>query len=330
MQKDNRYDFTNRKFLVTGCAGFIGFSTSRKLLDVGATVIGIDNLNDYYDVRLKKKRLEILNEYKNFTFYNIDISSSDNLNKLFEDNEFEFVINLAAQAGVRYSIENPEAFIRSNINGFFNILEACRKHPIKKLIYASSSSVYGGSSNYPYSPKENVNRPESLYAATKISNELMAHSYYKVFGLSSAGLRFFTVYGPWGRPDMAYYLFTEGISRGNPINVFNQGNMERDYTYIDDIVDGILRVIKNRSHKSYDIYNLGNNKPVKLLDFIRMLEKIVGKKAILNYMDMQPGDVVKTAADLSESIDELGYNPKVGIEEGLTEFYNWYREYKKE
>ncbi len=219
---------------------------------------------------------------------------------------------------------NPRAFIDSNINGFFNILEACRKYPVKRLIYASSSSVYGGSVNYPYSPSDNVNKPVSLYAATKLSNELMAHSYYSVFGIPSTGLRFFTVYGPWGRPDMAYYLFTDGIINERPINVFNNGEMERDYTFIDDIVDGIIKVIERRNVSSYDIYNLGNNKPVKLMDFICYLEKIIGKKAIINHMGMQPGDVVKTVADISKSVDEIGYNPSVPIEDGLSAFFDWY------
>ncbi|MBN2883457.1 MAG: SDR family NAD(P)-dependent oxidoreductase [Clostridia bacterium] len=313
--------------LVTGCAGFIGFNVSKRLLELGLKVTGIDNLNDYYNVSLKEARLNLLKKYDKFIFHKADISEASVVNDLISEGKFDYVINLAAQAGVRYSIENPKAFIDSNITGFFNILEACRKHPVKRLIYASSSSVYGGSTNYPYSAEENVNKPVSLYAATKISNELMAHSYYSVYGLPSTGLRFFTVYGPWGRPDMAYYLFTDGIVKGKPINIYNHGEMERDYTYIDDIVDGITKVIEYRDSESYDIYNLGNNKPVKLMDFIGILEKSIGKKAIINSMDMQPGDVIKTAADISKSMEELKFNPSVPIEEGIAKFVDWYYEF---
>lgn len=321
---DSKFKFGGVNILVTGCAGFIGHGTAAKLLELGAKVTGLDNLNNYYDVRIKEARLGMLLEHSNFGFVRGDIADKRDVFDVFEANSFDFVINMAAQAGVRYSIQNPQAFIDSNITGFFNILEACRQYPVKRLIYASSSSVYGGSANYPYSPEENVNRPASLYAATKISNELMAHSYYKVFNLASTGLRFFTVYGPWGRPDMAYYIFTDSISKGQPINVFNNGRMERDFTYIDDIVDGIIGVIANRLESSYDIYNLGNNKPVKLMDFISMLENIIGKKAEINMMDMQPGDVVKTAADIEKSIAELGYSPSVPLREGLARFVDWH------
>jgi UDP-glucuronate 4-epimerase len=324
----NEFDRRNR-ILVTGAAGFIGFNVCKRLLDSGIVVTGVDNLNGYYSITLKEARLEQLKKYNNFEFIKMDISDGTFVKKIFEAGAFDYVINLAAQAGVRYSIENPQAFIDSNITGFFNILEACRKHPVKRLIYASSSSVYGGSTNYPYSAEENVNRPVSLYAATKLSNELMAHSYYSVYGLPSTGLRFFTVYGPWGRPDMAYYLFTDGIVNGKPINVYNHGKMERDYTYIDDIVDGIIKVIEHRDLASYDIYNLGNNRPIKLMDFIGILEKTIGKKAIVNGMGMQPGDVIKTAADISKSVEELNYKPSVPIEEGIGKFVDWYFEFNR-
>jgi len=314
--------------LLTGCAGFIGFSTAKKLLEEDVKVLGLDNMNDYYDVSLKKARLRQLEAYDSFSFIRGDIADKKTVDDIFLNNQFDYVINLAAQAGVRYSIENPQVFIDCNITGFFNILEACRHNPIKRLIYASSSSVYGGSTNYPYSLGENVNSPVSLYAATKLANELMAHSYYEVFGLPSTGLRFFTVYGPWGRPDMAYFLFTKGIMESSTINVFNHGKMERDFTYIDDIVDGILRVIVNREKKSCDIYNLGNSSPVKLMDFIKVLEDVIGKKAVINHMGMQPGDVVKTAADISRSTEDLGYIPKTSIETGLHRFVEWYREYE--
>lgn len=328
MERQKEQIYKDLRVLVTGCAGFIGFGVCRRLLEFGAIITGIDNLNDYYSVSLKRARLGVLASHDRFVFHEMDISDARWIRVILSDDPFDYVINLAAQAGVRYSIENPGAFVESNLLGFFNILEGCRIGGVKRLIYASSSSVYGGSTSYPYSPFENVNRPESFYAATKIANELMAHSYYRVHGLASTGLRFFTVYGPWGRPDMAYWLFTEGILKGKPLNVFNNGMMERDYTYIDDIVDGIMGVIEYRESPSYDIYNLGNNKPANLLDFISLLEEIIGKKAVLSHMGMQPGDVIKTAADIGTAKSDLGYNPEVSLRDGLERFVRWYIEYQ--
>ncbi|UYP01438.1 NAD-dependent epimerase [Oceanotoga sp. DSM 15011] len=331
------------KILVTGGAGFIGFHLSNLLLKNGYNVIGIDNLNNYYDVNLKIDRVKILEKQENYEFIKMDLKDKKNIDELFEKNNFDYVINLAAQAGVRYSIENPYAYVDSNLIGFVNILEACRNNPVKHLIYASSSSVYGGNKVAPFSTNHNVDHPVSLYAATKKSNELMAHTYSHLYNIPTTGLRFFTVYGPWGRPDMAYFSFTNNIMSGKPIKVFNHGNMERDFTYIDDIVEGIYKLLnkipqKNKnwdetkddlssSFAPYKIYNIGNNKPVKLMDFINTLEDNIGKQAEKIYMDMQPGDVFRTYADTTDLENEIGFKPSTTIDEGLANFAKWYKEY---
>ena len=336
---------SKEKILVTGSSGFIGFHLSNLLIDKGYKVIGIDNMNDYYDINLKIGRLELLEKRENFKFYKIDLKDKENIDKLFEEHKFDYVINLAAQAGVRYSIENPYAYVDSNLIGFMNILEACRKYPVKHLLYASSSSVYGGNKVAPFSTEHQVDHPVSLYAATKKSNELMAHTYSHLYKISTTGLRFFTVYGPWGRPDMAYFSFTNAILNDKPINVFNHGKMERDFTYIDDIVEGIYRLIplapktnKNwdetkdklsESFAPYKVYNIGNNSPVQLEKFISVLEDKIGKKAIKNYMEMQPGDVVRTYADTSDLERAIDFKPSTSIEEGLERFANWYKEFYK-
>ncbi|WP_317912893.1 NAD-dependent epimerase [Carnobacterium maltaromaticum] len=332
-----------KKILVTGSSGFIGFHLSSRLLTEDFEVIGLDNMNDYYDLKLKEKRLEMLEKHKNFKFFQIDLKDKESVDQLFKDSDFDYVINLAAQAGVRYSITNPYAYIDSNLIGFINILEACRNSDtIKHLLYASSSSVYGGNSIIPFSAKHNVDHPVSLYAATKKSNELMAHTYSHLYNIPTTGLRFFTVYGPWGRPDMAYFSFTNKILKNECINVFNDGKMERDFTYIDDIVEGIVKLIEKKpkpnmlwneelgidsSFAPYKIYNIGNNNPVKLEDFISTLEKHIGKKAIKNYMDMQAGDVVKTFADVSELEADIDFKPNTTIDEGISRFVSWYKSY---
>lgn len=339
------------KILVTGAAGFIGFHLVSALLKRGDVVIGIDNLNDYYDVNLKYGRLSMhgvdkakvrLNHlvnstlHENYSFAQIDISDEMGLKGLFEENDFDVVCNLAAQAGVRYSIENPSAYIQSNMVGFGNILEQCRWGKVKHLVYASSSSVYGLNKKVPFSVEDNVDNPVSLYAATKKSNELMAHSYAHLYHLPTTGLRFFTVYGPWGRPDMAYYLFTNAILKGEVIKVFNNGDMNRDFTYIDDIVEGILRVIdnppsasgKDKSYKApYKLYNIGNNQPVNLLEFIETIEQELGMEAKKEMLPMQPGDVYTTYADVSDLIKDLGYQPNTKLEEGIGQFVDWYKTY---
>jgi UDP-glucuronate 4-epimerase len=333
------------KILVTGAAGFIGFHVSKYLLDHDYEIIGIDNLNDYYDVKLKEDRLSILKEYSNFEFHKFDLKDKNLLDDVFVKNEIDYVINLAAQAGVRYSITNPYSYIDSNIIGFMNILEACRNNPVKHLIYASSSSVYGGNKIAPFSTEHNVDHPVSLYAATKKSNELMAHTYSHLFGIPATGLRFFTVYGPWGRPDMAYFSFTKDIYSGKIIKIFNHGDMERDFTYIDDIVSGIYNLIEKPPVSNYDwneidglisesfapykVYNIGNNSPVKLMDFINAIEKEVNIEAKKEYMDMQPGDVLKTCADVSDLEKATGFKPNTTIQEGIHKFIIWYNEYYK-
>lgn len=335
----------NNKILVTGGAGFIGFHLSKLLLEKGFEVVGIDNMNNYYDVNLKKRRLEILKDKENYIFIKMDLKDKENIDKLFEEQKFDYVINLAAQAGVRYSIENPYAYVNSNLIGFMNILEACRNNPVKHLLYASSSSVYGGNKVAPFSTNHNVDHPVSLYAATKKSNELMAHTYSHLYNIPTTGLRFFTVYGPWGRPDMAYFSFTKNILSGKAINVFNHGEMERDFTYIDDIVEGIYRLIDlipkgdkewdestgeiSSSFAPYKIYNIGNNQPVKLEVFISILEKHLGKEANKNYMKMQDGDVVRTYADTSELERDIDFKPRTSIDEGLGKFVEWYKEFYK-
>ncbi|MDY8166249.1 NAD-dependent epimerase [Bacillus thuringiensis] len=331
------------KILVTGAIGFIGFHLTKRLLAQGINVIGVDSLNDYYDIFLKKDRLKILRENNNFEFHKMDISNKEKLNKIFTDREVNIVINLAAQAGVRYSIDNPDSYINSNLVGFVNILEACRLYNIEHLIYASSSSVYGANTNIPFSTKDSVNHPVSLYAATKKSNELLAHTYSHLFNIPTTGLRFFTVYGPWGRPDMAYYSFTRNIIEENTIKVFNNGDMKRDFTYIDDIVEAMIRLLDNvpiynggwdtanpdpsSSYAPYKIYNIGNNNPIKLMDFINVLEKLIGKKARIEFLPLQQGDVKETYADISDLQTDVGFSPSTTIAEGLTQFVNWYNEY---
>jgi UDP-glucuronate 4-epimerase len=333
------------KILITGAAGFIGFHLSNLLLDQSYEVIGIDNLNDYYDTKLKYDRLEILKQDNNFIFHKVDLKDKPAVDNIFETYNPDYVINLAAQAGVRYSIENPYAYVDSNLIGFMNILEACRHYPVKHLLYASSSSVYGGNKVAPFSTNHNVDHPVSLYAATKKSNELMAHTYSHLYGIPTTGLRFFTVYGPWGRPDMAYFSFTNNILEGKPIKVFNHGIMERDFTYIDDIVEGIDKLIDrppvankdwdeskddlSTSFAPYKIYNIGNNQPVKLMRFINALEDALGIEAEKIYMDMQPGDVLRTYADVSDLEKDINFKPSTSIEEGLKKFVEWYKDYYK-
>lgn len=336
----------NMKILITGTAGFIGFHLASFLLNKDFKIIGIDNLNNYYDPTLKVDRLAILKQKNNFIFHKVDIKDKPSLENIFETYRPEYVINLAAQAGVRYSITNPYAYVDSNLIGFMNILEACRKYPVKHLLYASSSSVYGGNKVAPFSTNHNVDHPVSLYAATKKSNELMAHTYSHLYGIPTTGLRFFTVYGPFGRPDMAYFSFTKDILEGNPIKVFNHGKMERDFTYVDDIVEGIEKLIDkapiankewdervddiSTSFAPYKIYNIGNNNPVELMRFISALETALGKKAEKVYMDMQPGDVLRTYADVSDLERDISFKPSTTIETGLGKFVDWYKKYYKE
>ncbi|RKF44745.1 NAD-dependent epimerase [Bacillus wiedmannii] len=321
---------SKKTYLITGAAGFIGMHLSKKLLEMGCKVIGYDNLNDYYDISLKESRLNILNQYDNFTFHKADLTDKEYLEKLFNENNIHIVVNLAAQAGVRYSIENPDAYIQSNVVGFLNILEMCRHHKVEHLLYASSSSVYGANKKIPFSTEDQVDNPVSLYAATKKSNELMAHTYSHLYNVPTTGLRFFTVYGPYGRPDMAYFSFTKAITEGKPIKVFNEGDMYRDFTYIDDIVDGIIKLLENspvlnNKELPYKVYNIGNNKPVKLLDFIQAIESAVGKEAVKEYYPMQPGDVYQTYADVSDLINDVGFKPDTPIQEGINKFVDWFK-----
>ena len=330
--------------LVPGAAGFIGFYLCKKLLENGFSVIGIDNLNEYYDIALKEKRLEILNENfsknkYNWIFIKTDLIKKDFLSKIFKEYDPKIVINLAAQAGVRYSLTNPEAYITSNIVGFSNLLECCRKNNVQNLLYASSSSVYGGNTNIPFSEVDPVNHPVSLYAATKRSNELMAHAYSHLYNLPATGMRFFTVYGPYGRPDMAYFSFSEAINKGEPIDVFNNGKMERDFTYIDDIVGGVMALLGNppepqfnnitKSHARFKVYNIGNNAPISLRRFISAIESTLGKKAIEKMLPMQPGDVLSTFADIDPLVEVCDYRPNTSIEVGMEKFINWYKDYYK-
>ena len=335
------------KILVTGAAGFIGFHTCIKLVNQGHEVYGIDNINDYYDPKLKFDRLNELGfneaqsklfkneiqsaKFNSLRFSRIDLVDHESIDNLFKQEQFEVVCNLAAQAGVRYSIENPKAYINSNISGFLNILEGCRNHKVKHLAYASSSSVYGENKKVPFETTDNVDHPISLYAATKKSNELMAHTYGHLYGFKTTGLRFFTVYGPWGRPDMAYYLFAEAISNNQPIKVFNNGEMERDFTYIDDIVNGVTKIIEKNidSREHYKIYNIGNNKTESLQDFITTIEEAIGKKAIKEMYPMQQGDVPKTFADVDELIKDYQYSPSTDIKSGIQSFVKWFINYKK-
>ena len=322
----------DKTYLVTGGAGFIGFHLSERLLEQGAHVIGFDNLNDYYDVQLKKDRLNILKEYENYTFIKGDLSDKEEVFRLFREYTPQVVVNLGAQAGVRYSIDNPDAYMQSNMMGFFHVLEGCRHFPVEHLIYASSSSVYGGNEKIPFSTSDRVDEPVSLYGATKKSNELMAHAYSKLYGIPVTGLRFFTVYGPYGRPDMAYYKFTQKILAGEPIQIYNNGDMYRDFTYIDDIVRGMENVlcnppVQNDKGVSYNLYNIGNHKPVKLTDFIEVLERCLGRAAVKEFLPMQPGDVYQTYADVSDLMRDYDFKPNTTIEEGLGKFAQWYREY---
>ena len=331
----------NKVYFITGVAGFIGFHLAKRLLDEGCTVLGMDNLNDYYDVNLKRSRLKIISKYPLFTFIQGDIQDKLTLEKIFQENKIDIVVNLAAQAGVRYSITNPDVYIQSNIVGFLNILEICRHNHVEHLLYASSSSVYGMNKKLPFSTKDNVDHPISLYAATKKSNELMAHTYSHLYNIPTTGLRFFTVYGPWGRPDMALFLFTDAIIKGKPIKVFNHGNMRRDFTYIDDIVEGVVRLLNrppirkdhfepndpSTSSAPYKIYNIGNHNPVHLMEFIECLEKELGKKAIKEFLPMQDGDVLETFADVNDLIEDIGFRPQTSVQEGIREFVNWYKVY---
>ncbi len=329
------------KILVTGTAGFIGFHLAKKLLERGDEVIGLDNINDYYDVNLKyarlgelgidKKdladnRLAVSNKYPKHKFVKMDLADKEQIENLFKNEKFDAVCNLAAQAGVRYSIENPDAYIHSNIIGFMNILECCRHYDVQNLCYASSSSVYGLNTEQPFKTTDKTDTPISLYAATKKSNELMAHTYSHLYGIKTTGLRFFTVYGPWGRPDMSPILFADAITQDKEIKVFNHGDMSRDFTYIDDIVDGIINVIDNPSEK-YSIYNIGNNAPVQLLEFIQTLENAFGKTAKKFFMDMQPGDVKSTYADIDDLVRDFDYKPDTDLTDGIGEFAKWYREF---
>lgn len=323
---------TSRTYLVTGGAGFIGFHLSKSLLEKGASVIGFDNMNDYYDVKLKEDRLAVLETYEKYTFVKGDLADNADVFRVFQEHRPQIVINLGAQAGVRYSIDNPRAYMESNMMGFFHILEACRYFPVEHLVYASSSSVYGGNEKVPFSTDDKVDEPVSLYAATKKSNELMAHAYSKLYQIPVTGLRFFTVYGPYGRPDMAYFKFTNKILAGEPIQIYNNGDMYRDFTYIDDIVEGVENILcnppaVNGKGARYKIYNIGNNKPVKLMDYIETLERCLGKTAVKEYLPMQPGDVYQTYADVSELMQDYDFKPDTSIEEGLSKFVDWYRMY---
>lgn len=332
-----------KNVLVTGAAGFIGFHLTRRLLSNGVHVTGIDDLNPYYDVKLKEDRLKLLQAEPNFSFYKSNIAERERLVDIFDARHFDVVVNLAAQAGVRYSIQNPYAYVDANLVGFVNLLECCRHHKTPHLVFASSSSVYGANTHMPFSVHDNVDHPVSLYAATKKSNELLAHSYSHLYGLGCTGLRFFTVYGPWGRPDMALFLFTKAIYDGQPIQVFNHGKMKRDFTYIDDIVEGVVRVMgrppqpnpswdadrpdPGTSYTAYKIYNIGNNQPVELTDFIAAIEAAVGKTARKEMREMQAGDVPATYADIDDLVRDVGFRPGTPLETGIRRFVEWFRDY---
>lgn len=334
-----------KKILVTGASGFIGFHLSKQLLQRGEYVVGVDNMNNYYDVNLKVDRLKQLELNDNFKFIKFDIANREDTDATFFKEKFDVVVNLAAQAGVRYSLENPHAYIDSNINGFINILEGCRLNGVKHLVFASSSSVYGANKKMPFSVHDNVDHPKSLYAATKKANELMAHTYASLYNIPCTGLRFFTVYGPWGRPDMALFKFTKAILENNPIDVYNYGKMQRDFTFIDDIVEGVVRVMEKipeltidwnyenpdpgTSYAPYKLYNIGSHNPVELMKFIEELEEYLGKKAKMNLEEMQPGDVNSTYADVSGLEESVGFKPKTSIKVGIKSFVDWYRDYYK-
>ena len=331
------------KVLVTGAAGFIGMHTAKRLLERGDEVVGIDNLNDYYDVQLKQDRLKQLEKQAGFRFVRMDMADRAGMEALFATEKFQRAVNLAAQPGVRYSLKNPHAYVDSNIVGLLNVLEGCRHNGVEHLVYASSSSIYGANTHMPFSVHDNVDHPVSLYAATKKSNELMAHTYSHLFGLATTGLRFFTVYGPWGRPDMSPSLFTSAITAGRPIDVFNQGKMQRDFTYIDDIVEGVVRVLDHvaapnpafdldapdaaSSYAPYRIYNIGNHEPVELMTFIETIENAVGKKAQKNMLPMQAGDVVATYADIEDLRQAVGFAPQTPLSEGVAKFVAWFKDY---
>ena len=332
-----------QKVLVTGAAGFIGFHLAKRLLADGCQVVGIDNMNPYYDISLKEARLEDLKKEDNFRFFQIDLCDRSKLEELFARQGLEVVVNLAAQAGVRYSLENPYAYVDSNLVGFMNLLECCRHQDVNHLVFASSSSVYGANTRMPFSIHHNVDHPVSLYAATKKANELMAHTYSHLYGLPCTGLRFFTVYGPWGRPDMALFLFTQAILEDQPIKVFNHGKMQRDFTYIDDIIEGVVRVMgrlpeanpewsgdtpdPGTSLAPYKVYNIGNNNPVELTKFIEVIEDVLGKKAKKELMDIQPGDVAATYADVDDLMEDVGFKPDTPIEVGIAHFVEWYKNF---
>ncbi|MBC8443866.1 MAG: NAD-dependent epimerase [Deltaproteobacteria bacterium] len=329
--------------LVTGAAGFIGYHLSKRLLDDGCDVTGIDNMNQYYDVSLKEARLANLMKYDGFLFVKCDLADRAGMENLFESRGWDVVVNLAAQAGVRHSIENPRAYVDANLVGFINVLECCRHQPTRHLVFASSSSVYGANTQMPFSVHDNVDHPVSLYAATKKANELMAHAYSHLYAIPCTGLRFFTVYGPWGRPDMALFLFTRAIYEGKPIRVFNHGNMQRDFTYIDDIIEGVVRIMGNRpepnpswsgdqpdpgtSYVPYRLYNIGNNQPVTLTDFIKTVETALGKQAQKEFYDMQPGDVPATYADVDDLMRDVGFKPETPLHAGIDRFVAWYKAY---
>jgi UDP-glucuronate 4-epimerase len=335
--------FEYKNVLVTGAAGFIGFHLSKRLLEGGAAVVGLDNLNSYYSVKLKEDRLAQLEGHAHFIFERMDLADRAGMERLFSERRFDVVVNLAAQAGVRYSLQNPQAYIDANIVGFTNILEGCRHHGVRHLVFASSSSVYGANTRMPFSVHHNVDHPVSLYAATKKANELMAHTYSHLYGLACTGLRFFTVYGPWGRPDMALFLFTDAILNGRPIQVFNHGRMQRDFTYIDDIVEGVVRVMgrlpapnpawsgdrpdPGTSYAPYKIYNIGNNQPVELTRFIETLESVLGRQARKEYLGMQPGDVPATYADVDDLTADVGFKPATPLRSGIERFIAWYKQY---
>jgi UDP-glucuronate 4-epimerase len=335
--------FEYKNVLVTGAAGFIGSQLSKRVLDSGINVVGLDNLNPYYSVKLKEDRLAQLEGHARFTFARLDLADRAGMERLFAANRFDVVVNLAAQAGVRYSLKNPQAYIEANIVGFTNILEGCRHHGVRHLVFASSSSVYGANTKMPFSVHDNVDHPVSLYAASKKANELMAHTYSHLYGLPCTGLRFFTVYGPWGRPDMALFLFTDAILKGRPIQVFNHGRMQRDFTYIDDIIEGVVRVMgrlpapnpawsgerpdPGTSYAPYKIYNIGNNQPVELNAFIAAIESVLGRTAQKEFLDMQPGDVPATYADVDDLMADVGFKPATPIREGIERFVAWYTSY---
>ena len=319
-----------KKVLITGAAGFIGYHLSQRLISQGIEVYGIDNMNDYYDVELKKMRLSKLQQNENFSFTEGDIADKEKVEGIFKSFRPDTVMNLAAQAGVRYSITNPDSYIKSNVIGFYNILECCRHYPVDHLVFASSSSVYGGNKKVPYSEADKVDNPISLYAATKKSDELLAYSYSHLYGIPATGLRFFTVYGPMGRPDMAYFGFADKIMHGKKIDIYNNGDMLRDFTYIDDIVEGVTRILTHipvpddPTGAKYKIYNIGNHNPVRLMDFITVLEKAIGREAEKNFMPMQPGDVYETYADVTELMKDVGFKPSTSIETGIQNFADWY------